>query len=486
MSLLPVWRARLEPDEAAQLRSLVSARTGVGLRQIDARIKAARAAHDKEEAQRAAAETPIDGRVAFAAPALNAELTPVMQQVDAVLSTVKGVDQPMRSASGVLCQIRNRPSAGLHQLMSRDQKNTEDPADRLPAPAEPLIWELDVDNTVLAIERHIRFTHTDKRGVTSDVQLPAPFARTYRTYSESALPRVFGVATAPLVTETGVLVTNGLNSELGLDFRIDPMLCRLVPDHVSDEDAREAYRFLADEWLCDVSTNEEGKALIIASMLTIVERPLLPERPAFFITAGQRGGGKTTLANMISGGALGRRASAASWSPNEEERRKAVFAHFREGPAMIVWDNLPRGAAVSSPVIEKSLTSPMMSDRILGQSEQISVPATTVQFFTGNNILPSSDMASRSFIIRLDVSQPDPENRDFKHPDPFAWTLEHRAKIMRSFYTLLVWNPYLRIEPAKRPPAKTRFKRWWTLCGVNWGRLSEQLFRVDKWSVCRG
>jgi len=81
----------------------------------------------------------------------------------------------------------------------------------------------------------------------------------------------------------------------------------------------------------------------------------------------------------------------------------------------------------------------------------------------GNNILPSGDIASRSFIIRLDVSQPDPENRDFKHPDPFAWTLEHRAKIMRSIYTLLVWNPYLRIEPAKR---KTRFKRWWSLCGA--------------------
>jgi len=23
-------------------------------------------------------------------------------------------------------------------------------------------------------------------------------------------------------------------------------------------------------------------------------------------------------------------------------------------------------------------------------------------------------------------------------------------------------------------------------CGVSWSRLSEQLFRVDKWSVCRG
>jgi hypothetical protein len=108
----------------------------------------------------------------------------------------------------------------------------------------------------------------------------------------------------------------------------------------------------------------------------------------------------------------------------------------------------------------------MISDRILGQSEQISVPATTIQFFTGNNILPSGDMVSRSFIIRLDVDQPDPENRNFKHPDPFAWTKDHRAKIMRSLYTLLVWNPYLRTDASRRSPATTRFKRWWTLCGA--------------------
>ncbi len=37
---------------------------------------------------------------------------------------------------------------------------------------------------------------------------------------------------------------------------------------------------------------------------------------------------------------------------------------------------------------------------------------------------------------------------------------------MRSLYTLLVWNPHLRIPPQERPPAKTRFKKWWTLCAA--------------------
>jgi hypothetical protein len=197
-----------------------------------------------------------------------------------------------------------------------------------------------------------------------------------------------------------------------------------------------------------------------------MERVLLPERPAFVITAGQRGGGKTTLTNMISLAVLGRRASAASWSESVEERRKAIFAYLREGPAMIAWDNLPRGASISCPVIEKALTSAIITDRVLGVSEQVTVPATTIHYFTGNNVLPIGDMASRTFTVRIDVDRPDPENRKFQHPDPFAWTNEHRARILRALYTLLVWNPVLKRDSAARPLPQTRFKRWWTLCAM--------------------
>ena len=321
---------------------------------------------------------------------------------------------------------------------------------------------------MMLVERYIRHTRTSRGGVTTDVRLPLPFARAYQHYSSSALPRVTGVVTAPLVTETGVLTTNGLNRELELVFRIDRALCRLVPKpgRVSDEDAQAAYRFLAEEWLCDVLTNDEGKAIIIVAALTAIERLLLQERPAFVITAGQAGGGKTTVANMISLAVNGRLGSKATWSEHEEERRKAIFAHLREGPAMITWDNLKRGTAISCPTLEKSLTSPEITDRVLGQSAQVSVPTTSVHIFTGNNITPVRDMASRTFVIRLNVDRPDPENRKFKHPDPLAWTLENRARILEALYKLLAWNPVLQLAPSERSPAKTRFKRWWTLCGA--------------------
>jgi hypothetical protein len=468
-----VFRAHLEPDELAELREYVAKRAGVGVRRIDQRIKAAGEVRAKKEAERAATAAPSDGRITFAVPADDAEMTAVMERIDRVLSQVKDAEPPMRNASGAFCEIRTRPPIGLHQLMSH-LEGTVAAEEPLPAPAEPLISELDVDHTTMAIERHIRHTRLS-RSVTTNVRLPVQFARAYQNYSSSSLPRVIGVVTAPLVTETDVLATRGLNRDLELVFRIEPMLCRLVPEpgSVSDEDAIEAYHFLTDEWLCDVQTTKEGKAQIVVAALTLIERLLLPERPAFFVTAGQRGGGKTTLVKMISLAVLGRLASAATWSENGEERRKAMFAHLREGPSMIAWDNLSRGASVSCPVIEKALTSAEIVDRVLGHSEQVSVPATTVQFFTGNNIVPAGDMASRSLVIRLDVDRPDPENRDFQHPDPIAWTIQHRARILRALYTLLVWNPLLKLDAKERPQPKTRFKRWWTLCGAPVERVAE-------------
>jgi len=84
-------------------------------------------------------------------------------------------------------------------------------------------------------------------------------------------------------------------------------------------------RFLADDWLIDVATDYEGKCILIALALTILERLLLPERPAFIVTAGQRGGGKTTAVHLISLAVLGHRAAAVAWSTSEEERRS--FTH---------------------------------------------------------------------------------------------------------------------------------------------------------------
>jgi hypothetical protein len=154
----------------------------------------------------------------------------------------------------------------------------------------------------------------------------------------------------------------------------------------------------------------------------------------------------------------GMRPAAAAWSPIEEERRKALLSYLMSGVPAIIWDNIPRGTLISCPHIERSCTTELYVDRRLGVNELITTAASTIHFFTGNNIGPKGDLASRSPVIRLEVDRADPENRQFTHPDPVAWTEANRGKILNALFVLLL---------ADRPkrPARTRFKTWYQLVG---------------------
>ena len=116
-----------------------------------------------------------------------------------------------------------------------------------------------------------------------------------------------------------------------------------------------AMEFLCDEWLVRRRHRLYRKCTLIAAALTLIERSLLPDRPCFFVTAGRRGGGKTTALTMLIMAVTGMWPAAAAWSTNEEERRKALMSYFLFGVPYILWDNIPRGTQISCPHIEKSL-----------------------------------------------------------------------------------------------------------------------------------
>ena len=155
---------------------------------------------------------------------------------------------------------------------------------------------------------------------------------------------------------------------------------RAEAGQVTEDDVDKAIKLLTDEWLCDVATDYCGKCIIIAAGLTIIERSLLPDRPAFFVTAGRRGGGKTTTLTMLIIAIAGVWPAAAAWSTNEEERRKALLSYFLYGVSYIIWDNIARGTQISCPHIEKSCTAAYYSDRKLGVSEMVATAASIIHF----------------------------------------------------------------------------------------------------------
>ncbi len=467
IKMLPV--SDIAPEDEQRLREMVSDRAKIKARPLGAKIKAARADQAKQSAaadQDYEAATRLDRRVRLPVPAPDAERLPVLQSLDEVLSSVNQDEPPMRDLDGHPVEVRARPPMMLHQLTSCGANQPETAQTRLPAPVLPLITRHDRYTLAHVVERHIEFVQTSETEGDRAVALPPVFVDHFAAYRDSRLPRVGAIVTAPLVMQDGTLLaTSGLDRERKLVFRIEPRMVDMLPaaQHCTPEGAAKALDFLARRWLCDVATDFQGKVVLIGMALTILERVLLPERPAFFVTAGKRGGGKTTALMMVILAVTGRKPAAAAWSTNEEERRKAVLAYLAEGVAAVVWDNIPLGTTLACQTIEKVLTAESYTDRVLGQSANMTVPAYTVMSFTGNNISPRGDLASRSLIARLEVDRPDPENRAFTHADPVAWTLENRGAILSALYTLLLSNPQLKEEHATT--LKTRFKTWWLLIG---------------------
>jgi hypothetical protein len=338
---------------------------------------------------------------------------------------------------------------------------------RLPPPEQ---WTIHAHNEMeLAelVEEHIDYIKRHADGSIRSVHLPMQFVRHYLQRDDGALPTLAAIATLPIVLADGDVLGEvcGLDRLRGIGFQIPQEVMAIVPCRKDCTPAKvaRAMRFLTDDWLCDVQTDYAGKCNIIAAALTIIERSLLDQRPAYFVTAGRRGGGKTTTLTMLIVAVTGIMPAAAAWSKDDEERRKALISYLLEGVSYILWDNIPRGTHISCPHIEKSCTATFYADRKLGVSEIVQTSASTIHLFTGNNIGALGDLASRTLHVRLELDRVDPENRNFRHPDPIGWTEGNRAEILAALYTILLGNPQL--DKPSDAPAKTRFKMWWRLVG---------------------
>jgi hypothetical protein len=461
-------RASMDPAEIEKLITHANKRTGCGKRAIGQMLKDAQKERAKEQRQaeqdRKAAERK-DPRPLIQVPKPDSEWGPVVKLILDVLGDQKIDEPPMRNREGLLIQRRVRKATAMHAF-GRSAANGEDAKGddiRLPPPDQHLLTVLDEIDTASLIEKYIEFCDETGRSV----HLPNVFVAPVMKGLPDDLPVVDAIATLPLVMPNGAwLAAPGLDREHGILFKIDPGIQRLMPrpDECDSDRVAKAMNFLTEEWLCDVSTTYAGKCVLIAAALTIIERTLFPERPDFYVTAGRRGGGKTTALTMLIVAVTGARPAAAAWTDNVEERKKALFGYLLDGVAYILWDNIQRGTLIDCPHIQKASTSDTVTDRILGVSKTASASAAAIQLFTGNNIGPKGDSVSRGLQARIEVERTDPENRPFRHSDPIGWTEANRPKILQALYTILLGNPEL--KKSRNAPAKTRFKLWWRVVGA--------------------
>jgi len=255
-----------------------------------------------------------------------------MELLNDILGKSTAAEPPARDNDGFIIQVRTRRPSNMHTLTARDANAENTDETRLPPPEHPLLTRLDHAAVAELIEQYIDYV--DYKYQDRSVHLPASFVTHFVCRDDHALPIMNAVAILPIILPDGTILSGtGLNRDRGIVFRVPTKLLSLMPQVADCTPAAvaEAMDFLVNEWLCDVATDYAGKCSLIAIAASIIERTELSERAAFFISAGQRGGGKTTVVNMISVAVLGTPAAAAAWSPSEEERRKALLAYLSEG-----------------------------------------------------------------------------------------------------------------------------------------------------------
>ena len=280
------------------------------------------------------------------------------------------------------------------------------------------------------------------------------------------LPRLERVSSAPLFTAGGeLLVANGYYPcgtllQADADLTVAP-----VPPLPTESHLIDAERILT-ELLVDfpfVQTADRTNA--IALMILSFARDLIDgPTPLHLIEAPQAGTGKGLLANLLLMPGCGSQIGAMSCGRDEDETRKRLTAMLREGKTAVLLDNV---TDLTSAALSSALTATIVSDRLLGASEMLTLSVRCAWVATGNNPALTTEIARRSVRIRLDAKVDRPWSRDprrFKHSRLYKWARAHRGELAWAALTLIQnWLA------AGRPEAKVRplgsYESWTEVIG---------------------
>ena len=209
----------------------------------------------------------------------------------------------------------------------------------------------------------------------------------------------------------------------------------------------------------------EARAVHLAAVLTTAVRVSLDASPAFAYDAPAQGSGKTLLARCV--GVLAQGTEPSVWPhtthKDDEETRKRIFTALRSGARSLIWDNVV--GAFDSPALASCLTSPIFSDRILGQSVAATVPNRMLLLITGNNVLLQGEMPRRVLTCRIDPLVERPFARQFAL-DPYSYCRDNRQGMIAAALTL-IRAAILHGKGLERQGRLASFERW-----DDWVRLA--------------
>ena len=235
--------------------------------------------------------------------------------------------------------------------------------------------------------------------------------------SYDRLPHLKGIARQPFLDAEGSLVfASGYHPASKMYCTFDPS--KYVLREATEGNAREALSRLLHLLREFRFATPRDEATAIAAIFTAVLRTCLGRAPAFHYRAPSPGSGKSLLGDVTARFAGPGHPAKVSYPRTEEEATKAILAALLQAPAVLDFDDMavdwrPWGA------VNRLLTSPTMTDRILGASKMATVSTDTLVLGSGNNTGPTGDLCRRVIVIELDTRDESPATIRYED-DPLA------------------------------------------------------------------
>ena len=366
-----------------------------------------------------------------------------------------GVEEKRGSGRTILVDPHTMPVGDtLHQVTDclLSAGNCFSRAEQLVVIHDQEIWSI-ITSPELAglLNQHVEFFFVDdEEGEYKP--LPPAYGNTWLCHhiERGRLPKIKLFTRNPVYTDDWRLVAPGFDDQSGIYYAgpaIEPRngterLDALLQDFCFKEPADR--------------TNYLG--VLLTAML--VPR-FIGSKPAVLFNGNQPELGKSILAQVIAILRDGQSAETATYNPNDEEFEKRLGAIVRRGATTIIIDNAKsrgRNPRIESACLERSITDPILSFRLLGQSASIRAENSHIFCITANTPDVSRDLVTRSVVISL-YYEGDPERRQFSIADPEGYVEQHRIELLGELIGMVE-----RWKATDRPMAKThsRFnKRGW-------------------------
>lgn len=227
------------------------------------------------------------------------------------------------------------------------------------------------------------------------------------------LPIIESVTPFPVLRSDGQLSSQGFD-RLARVYCESDAACR-VPEAPTREQANAAFErlwALLDEF-CFLDPSH--RSVWMAILITLIVRPALGDAsvPMIGIDGTGPGVGKSLLVELALMILTGRKPPVLSYPTNEDEIGKLITTILIGGNPFMYFDDVQE--SVGGGTIQRYVTSPAWTARLLSSNKQITLPTRALLIVTGNNIQwKRVDMLRRVLPIRLVQTNAMPAERVFQ------------------------------------------------------------------------